>query len=422
MSGKIACGIDFGTSNSTVAISVGADKKLVPLEDGKTTLPSAIFFKHRAGPVFGREAISLYTDGEDGRLMRGLKKILGTSLMDEKTLIGNRSVAFTEILQTFITHLKSKADRAAEQGIENIVMGRPVHFHDDNADADTKSEATLEAIARAVGFKNVEFLYEPIAAAFAHEALVEEEKLSLVVDLGGGTSDFTIIRISNKKTGKADRRDDILATSGVRIGGTTFDYRLSLKNFMPSLGLGTQYTDLFDKDKTHPAPICVYAQLSDWALANMAQTKKAINETLDIKRRSLAPEKIARLLKLQQNHLGHALLGVVENSKIALTDTEEHKACLYDLDPDFTFDTNRKDFESAIANDVERIFKSIAECLKGAGITEEKIDLVVLTGGSTELPVINEMVRGLFPHAHISQGNKLDSVGLGLAYRAANIF
>lgn len=301
------CGIDFGTSNSTVAIAKGHDKSLVLLEEGKTTLPSAIFFHTGAPPVFGRAGINAYIGGDEGRLMRGLKKILGTSLMEEKTTIGRRAVSFTEILQNFLSHLKHKADEAAGGTVDHVVLGRPVHFHDDDADADAKSEQTLESVARAAGFNHIEFLYEPIAAAFAHESKIENEKLSLVIDLGGGTSDFTIIKIGQNRASGTNRHDDVLATSGVRVGGTTFDYRFSLKSFMPELGLGSQYRDLFDRSKLHYAPLGVYTQLSDWAFVNHAQTRKAIADTMDIKRRSLSPEKLERLLKLQQNHLGHAL-------------------------------------------------------------------------------------------------------------------
>ncbi len=422
MKTPIACGIDFGTSNSTVAIAGNGTKKLVPLEDNKTTLPSAIFFRPKMAPIFGRRAIAGYTEGDEGRFMRGLKKILGTSLMDDKTNIGGRAVPFTEILQTFIGHLKTSAENAAGMPIDNLVLGRPVHFHDGNEAADKKSQATLEKIARAAGFADIEFLYEPLAAAFAHEETVQDEKLSLVVDLGGGTSDFTVIRIARDKMGRADRKDDILSTFGVRIGGTTFDYRLSLKNFMPELGLGTQYRDLFDKDKILHAPTGVYFQLSDWAHVNFAQTPKAIQETLDIKRRSLAPEKIARLLTIQENHLGHALLGEVEKIKIDLTEAEAANAQFHKLGLDFEFPVTRREFESAIQDDVSRVMNAIDESLRRAGVKEKDIDLLVLTGGSTELPIINTLIQKKFPHAAISQGNKLDSVGLGLAYRAANIF
>lgn len=422
MAQKPACGIDFGTSNSTVALALKGHKTLVALEDGKTTLPSAVFFKPQAAPLFGRKAVSSYMDGEEGRFMRGLKKILGTPLVDDKTLIGNKAVPFTQILGTFIAHLKDKAEKAAGEEIQNLVLGRPVHFHDGDENADEKSQKTLEGIAKDAGFKHIDFLFEPIAAAFAHEEKIADEKLSLVVDLGGGTSDFTVIRISQAKMQKHDRRDDILSTAGVRIGGTTFDYRLSLKDFMPQLGMGTQYGDLFDREKRHRIPTGVYFQLSDWAMVNFAQTKKAIAETMDLKRRSLAPAKLDRLLKLQQNHLGHALLAEVENTKICLTDTTKHTVRFKDFEDGFNFSVTRKDFEHYIAQDVEKIFGAIEECLTAAGILKEQIDLIILTGGSTELPLINHLIVQKFPHAAISKGNKMDSVGLGLAYRAAHVF
>jgi hypothetical chaperone protein len=421
MASPIACGIDFGTSNSTVGVAENGKRHLVALEDNKTTLPSAIFFQ-KTGPIFGRAAIDAYISGDEGRFMRGLKKILGTPLMNDKTLVGNRSITFTEILQIFITQLKTRAEDQLGAEINHVIMGRPVHFHDDDEKADIAAQDTLQKIANDVGFREVGFLYEPIAAAFAHEIKFTQEKLSLVVDLGGGTSDFTVISLSQEKTKKHDRRDDILSTSGVRVGGTTFDYRLSLARFMNEFGMGTKYRDVFDKKKTMFAPTSVYFQLSDWAMANFAQTKKAIADTMDIKRRSLSPDKFERLLRLQENHLGHALLGKVEETKISLSDQEKFTARFLDIGDDFAVNISRHDFEQSIEQDVTRIFDSIDQCLSEAGITADKINLVILTGGSTELPLINRMVRDMFPHAEISQENKLDSVGLGLAYRAGNVF
>lgn len=416
----ISCGIDFGTSNSTVAISMPQGKVLVPLEEEKPTLPSAIFFVNKSAPVFGREAITSYLQHEDGRLLRGLKKIIGTSLMEDKTNINGKWVPFTAILKTFIVHLKEKADRFSNTEIRHVVMGRPVHFHDGDEKADRISQDTLETIARASGFGHVEFLYEPIAAAFSHESRVEHEKLSLVIDLGGGTSDFTVIRISKDRMNKNDRKDDILSTSGVRIGGTTFDYRLSLKSFMPQLGLGSLYRDAFDRDKLLPVPAGAYHRLSDWAMVNFAQTRKALEETLSIKRKSVEAAKMEKLYTLQKEQLGHALLEQVEKSKIALSERDNHEAALEAID--CLFNVTRNDLETAIHADVERIFITIEECLSLAGVKRKDIELIILTGGSTELPVINKMVRSMFPEAVLSQGNKLDSVGLGLACRAGAIF
>lgn len=419
MPADISCGIDFGTSNSTVAIAKDHNVSLVAVEDGKTTLPSAIFFTEALKPFYGRDAISAYLDGEDGRLLRGIKKILGTSLMNEMTLIGRRNIAFSKVLSSFIGHLKNQAELAAGQEITKVVMGRPVHFHDNDPGADQKSEETLSDIAKAVGFKDVQFLYEPIAAAFAHEVNIAHETLSLVVDLGGGTSDFSVIKLARNKMTKPDRTDDILANAGVRIGGTNFDARLSLASFMPALGFGSEYRDAFDPDKFYPAPLNVYHQLSEWSLVNHAQTAKAIANTQDILRLATEPELIARLKNLQSRRLGHALLQKTEEVKISLTDDDEASATLAALDPDLVFSSTRQNFETAIAQDIEKIVLTIHECLSLAGVKAQDIGLIIMTGGSTELPIINSIIRDMFPKAEISQDNKLGSVGLGLAYKGA---
>lgn len=419
----ISCGIDFGTSNSTIGIAMsGATPALIPLEQGKYVMPSALFYKADGDVLFGRAAITAYLDGEQGRLMRGLKKILGTALMDDKTNVGKKSVRFTDMIATYLANLKHTAEHISGHKVHHVVMGRPVHFHDNNSAGDAQAEATLHAIAESVGFKNIVFLYEPIAAAFAHEARIEMEKLSLVVDLGGGTSDFSVIKIAKNKQNKVDRAGDILASTGVRVGGTQFDYQLSLAHFMPHLGLGSEIRGAFDVTKLLTMPPSVYYQLSDWAWVHQAQTQKAVAETTSLILKAEEPDKLERLLKLQTEELGHALLEVVEDTKIALTRATTHKAQLKALDADLVFKASRAGFERAISSDIKKIKTVITDCLKQAGVKATDIELVILTGGSTELPVVQDLITQMFPHATLSEGDKLDSVGLGLATKAAHMF
>lgn len=423
-SSKLSCGIDFGTSNSAIAIATETGARLVPLENGKATLPSAVFFRNiGTQTVFGRKAITAYLEGEDGRLMRGLKKVLGTPLMEDKTVIQGRAVGFADILAIYVRHLKDRAEAHAGREIRDAVFGRPVHFHDNRPDLDDRSQEVIEAIAQQAGFENVHFQLEPIAAAFAHEANFEDEKLSLVIDLGGGTSDFTVMRLSRRYMNKPERTQDILATAGIRVGGTTFDYRLSTKYFMPQLGLGSEYRGEFDAGKILKVPSTIYAELSDWHLVHRAHSDKAIQDTKTILRRSLKPERIQRLLSVQQQQLGYALLEQVEGTKIALSDTDEYEARYLGRGmTTLRMPFKRRHMDDAIREDVEKIFRAIDACLSAAGVKKEHIDCVILTGGSTELPAINARVRAAFPRADISQGNKFDSVGLGLAHYAAHAF
>lgn len=412
-------GIDFGTSNSTCAIVRDDLASLIPLEKSHTALPSAMFFYDEGGVLFGRDAISAYLDGEEGRFMRGLKSILGTSLMKEKTRVSKTNIEFTDIIKIYIRHLKIQAEKHVDSAIHDVVLGRPVHFHDNDTDADQASEDTLKQIASELGFKNISFQYEPIAAAFAHERNIKEEKLALVVDLGGGTSDFTVIRLSPQKNIQPNRQGDILSTSGIRVGGTNFDQKLSLSSFMPYLGLGGFYESEMERSKVLPIPPYVYYQLSDWPQVHFGQTPQAIRETKSILRTAQQQEKIERLLYLQETGLGHALLQVVEQTKISLTDQHEVTSNLRQMGLGFDVSVTRTDFEKSISDLVARILLSIETCLDLAGVQDSDIDLVILTGGSSELPVINQMIQRKMPHADISNDNKFGSVGLGLAYNAS---
>ena len=415
------CGLDFGTSNSTCAIVENNNVRLVSLEQEKVILPSALFFSNGGNITFGREAINNYIDGEEGRLLRGLKSILGTSLMSDKTAVGRQSISFEDILSIFIDNIKNKAELSLDDDLHNVVMGRPVHFHDNDPDADKKSENVLRQIALNIGFKNVSFQYEPIAAAYAHEQKLDNDKIAIVIDLGGGTSDFTVIKLSPTKLNKYDRRDDILATTGIRVGGTNFDKSLSMTSFMPHLGLGSGYHSSFEKAKILTVPSKIYNDLSYWPFIYQAQTRKSIMDTQALLRTANEPIKIKRLLTLQENQLGHALLQSVEQTKINLTDIDDCTTNLMDIGLDFMVKTNRNDFIQSIETLITRIEFSLEECLVISECKKSDIDLVILTGGSSELPIISTMVKNNFPDAEISKDDKFGSVGRGLAYSAANI-
>src|SRR5580704_14980702 len=177
MKGKrmIACGLDFGTSNSAIGVARDAAVALAPLEGSSTLMPSAVFFDHeaRGRVLFGNEAISAYVGQTEGRLMRALKSILGSSLIDEETVLGGRKVPLRQVVEIFVRHLKDKAEAFAGQEITAVVHGRPVRFVDDDDAADARAQAVLEDIARRVGFRDVVFVYEPIAAAHHYERTVE---------------------------------------------------------------------------------------------------------------------------------------------------------------------------------------------------------------------------------------------------------
>ena len=411
------CGIDFGTSNSAIAISTAKGVTLAPVEGAHLTLPSALFYPVGKAPIYGRDAMRHFTEGEDGRFMRSLKRLLGTQLMNFGTLVNDKPRRFDEIIGGFVSYMKAKGEAISGKPVENVVMGRPVHFVDSDPDADYAAEEQLRRIAREAGFKNIEFQFEPIAAAFAHEPKLTSEKLALVVDIGGGTSDFTVIRLGPDRAKKLVRRDDILGNSGTRLGGNDLDKDLSLLSFMPPLGYKTTYGD-----KNLPVPLSWFHEMAEWSKINFLYNPKMKSEVKSVLRESHAPEKMARYAKLLQTETGHRLLATVEHVKIELTDQPATTAMLNFIEENLSVNVTRSDFERAISARMDKISDTISDCLATAGVQQNQIELIVLTGGPTDTPLIKSLIRNTFPAAAVSEENKLSSVALGLGYDSEKRF
>ena len=195
------CAIDFGTSNSAVALPAGDGVRLAPVEGEHATLPTAVFFNTDENRrEYGRAALAAYVDGYDGRLMRSMKSVLGSPLIDGMTDLGDGSaIKYTDVIGIFIAYLMQCAKAAANAPIERAVLGRPVFFVDDDPRADALAQQQLETAARAAGLRDIHFQYEPIAAAFDYEARLTSEALVLVADIGGGTSDFSLVRVGPER-------------------------------------------------------------------------------------------------------------------------------------------------------------------------------------------------------------------------------
>lgn len=414
-----ACGLDFGTSNSALGVVRDGVPKLAPLENGNTLIPSAVFFDFEAhGRVlFGARAIATYVEQHDGRLMRALKTILGSSLIDEKTAVGRRRMPLTEVVEIFIAELKRRAEDFAREEIDCVVHGRPVRFVDGDDMADAKAQATLEAIARRVGFRAVAFEYEPIAAAYHYEESVSREEIVLVADIGGGTSDFSVIRIGSERARLADRRGDVLANAGMRIGGTDFDMLLSLETVMPLLGMGTQ---LVNKDL--PMPRSIYYELATWATINFAYTYKTEREIHELLALSCEPDKVARLLKTVRRHLGHRVAFAVEDAKIALSDRERTAIPLDFIERSLSAEATRGRFDTAVREKTNQLRSIATGCIRSAGLTPHDIHTVFLTGGSSRVPAVRDAISAAAPNADIRTGSDLLSVALGLTREAARRF
>ena len=414
------CGLDFGTSNSTLAHAAGgnAPPQLLPLEGDRVTIPSTIFFDFETDEtLIGRAALARYTEGADGRMMRSLKSILGRSLSEEATRIKRRTLPFLDIIGMFVAELKRRGEMAVGAPLDSVVVGRPVHYVDDDPLADREAEKQMASAVRAQGFRHIEFQYEPIAAALDYEQQVTREELGLIVDLGGGTSDFSIVRVSPDRARAADRQGDILATAGVHVGGTDFDRLLSLAAVMPDLGYQTPTAD-----GKRPLPSPPYVDLATWHRINRLYAPERLRDLRHTEREARDPERVAHMISIVAHREGHALAGAVEDAKIALTEATQTRLNFVGEEISLVPEITRCTLEQAVQAGIDRIEDKLRSVIAIAGLTPDKIDTLILTGGSTQMPAILARLRANFPAARFVETDAFGSVGLGLALDAVRKF
>jgi hypothetical chaperone protein len=292
-----------------------------------------------------------------------------------------------------------------------------VQFIEDDQAADDTAQADLEAAARGVGFDHIEFQYEPIAAALEYERGVAAEELVLIVDIGGGTSDFSIVRVSPRRAEAADRSADILANRGIRVGGTDFDRMLSMRHAMALLGLGSVYGD-----KALEMPRGIYVDLSTWSQINFIYERKQSLGLATLRRQAAEPQLIDRLIRVIEEREGHRLIGDVEQAKIDLSAVETARLDLRYIEEALSVAITRRQLATAIKPGIGRIHQCMVETVAEAGLDAAAIRTVFLTGGSAMALAVRAEVERLFPGARITAGDMFGSVGKGLGLDALRRF
>jgi hypothetical chaperone protein len=424
--------IDFGTSNSAIALPEGgADghgARLVELEPGYRTMPTAVFYR-ADGPahaeperIYGRAAVAAYVEGLDGRLMRSMKSILGSSLVEQSTDIGGgRSVRYLDVIAGYLRRLKRDAEAAAGAPIERVVLGRPVYFVDDDPERDARAQAALEAAARGIGFRELTFQYEPIAAALDHERSVTAEQLVLVADIGGGTSDFSLVRVGPERRRRIDRRDDILANHGVHIAGTDFDRRVELAAILPLAG----YRSVGPAKNGQPpreVPSAIYFDLATWHLINTCYAPARLAEVRQMKSWYADPAHHRRLLRVLEHRLGHALAAAAEQAKIDVATHGEAQVDLHALQQGLSGLLDEANAAAALEADLARIVDAAAETVRRAGVDAAQVEALYFTGGSTGLAPLVERIGARFPNATRVRGDAFASVAQGLGVHARRVY
>jgi hypothetical chaperone protein len=423
------CAIDFGTSNSAVALPrSGGGLDLVPLEGRFETMPTAVFYAAEGGVglephcEFGRAAMAAYVDGLDGRLMRSMKSVLGSSLMQQHTDVGGgRSVAYGQVVAGYLRHLKRRAESHGGQPIDRVVLGRPVHFVDDDPARDAQAQQALQEAAHSVGFAEVRFQYEPIAAALDHESRLSHEELVLVADIGGGTSDFSLVRLGPQRRARMERHDDILANHGVHIAGTDFDRRLSLATLMPLLGFGT-LGPVRVGAPPREVPSAIYFDLATWHLINTVYAPARLAEMRQMRSWYADENHHRRLMTVLTERLGHALAGRAEEAKIGAASGGQALVDLGEIERDLATTVDEARASQAIESDCAQIEAAAVETLRLAGLPTSAVDAVYLTGGSTGLQPLAQRIVRRFERARAVQGDPFASVARGLGESALRSF
>ncbi|MEM9550054.1 MAG: Hsp70 family protein [Pseudomonadota bacterium] len=406
-------GIDFGTSNSAAGYLLDGTPHLIEMDAGQNTLPTTFFFDFETREtLIGEPANQALLDGSDGRFMRALKRVLGTSLMHEKRQILNERVTFVDIIGRFLRKIKTRAEAASGRRFDHALSGRPVFFHGANDPREAQAISDLRACYLAAGFEDVAFLVEPEAAAIANGALDHPGAVGLIVDIGGGTSDFSVFRSGHAGV-------EILASHGIRIGGTDFDRAISIDRVMPLLGRGSLLGKAIGPG-TLIAPNAIFNDLATWEkipFLYTAQTRRMVDEMVHV---AVERDKLKRLAEVLRNELGHDLAFAVERGKIEANsggncariklDTIEHglhahlpvEALTDVLDPYGT-----------------QLQEGASETLTQAGLSPDRITQVVYVGGSSLMGMVSSHIRQVFPKAEHSFASVFTAVADGLAIAAA---
>ena len=406
-------GIDFGTSNSAMAVrQPGGQARMVVVEGAAhPTLPTALFFNAEDHSThFGRDAVSHYLSGTEGRVMRSLKSLLGSALLQDKTAVHNSLVSYQDIISLFLRMLAAKARDELGGMPGRVVMGRPVHFVDGDSARDQQAEDALRDAAHGAGFENVSFQFEPIAAALDHEQRITRESLVLVVDIGGGTSDFTVVRLGPDRMRHADRSRDVLATTGVHIGGTDFDRRLSLELLMPLLGF--RHVGPTGRE----VPSRVFFDLSTWHLIQWSYSPRAVRDAQGLRTDYADARLHARLMQVLNERLGHRLANTVEQAKIAASLSGGDAPMVLDwIEPGLGDAVTAQGLAQFLAQPLEQVVACAQECAQLACLGPQGLDAIYLTGGSSALRPLRVALRVAFPDTPQLEGDLFGGVAAGLA-------
>lgn len=410
-----ALGLDFGTTNSVVALADGqGGTRLVEFgEAGDAVFRSALCFweeergwngiAHEAGPW----AIDEYLQSPlDSRFIQSFKSVAASPLF-ERAMIFNKPFRFEDMGRLFLQRLVAHAGGALDERPRRIIVGRPVEYAGARPDPELARQR-YDAMLAAFG-SEIYYVHEPLGAAHSYASRLTEPATILVADFGGGTTDFSIVRVAEPGS---PRRCIPLASSGIGIAGDRFDYRIVDRLVLPLLGKGSHYRSF---DKLLEIPAGYFADFGDWSRLAMMRNRRTIEGIRRLQRDAERPDLIGRMVALIEHEQGFPLYDAVGKLKRALSGSDHAEFQFAGGGIEIAADVHRADFEQWIADDLRRIEAAMDQALTRAGTAPEAIDRVFLTGGSSLIPAIRAMFDRRFGEERIATGGELTSIAHGLA-------
>jgi len=428
-------GLDFGTTNSAMAMVSGSQPVLAsfPSASGDTqTFPSILYFeRRREGTVTrltssaGPAALQHYLEAEEkGRLIQSLKAYLADRRFDG-TAVFSQHYSLEAMISLIARHLLIDArglpaatSRGADPMIPSrVVVGRPVHFSNaQDADDEFALARLREAIAQC-GFSDIVFEYEPVAAAYSYEQQLDRDELIFIGDFGGGTSDFSILRVGPTPRRLGRTPEDIIGTDGVAVAGDAFDRQIIRKLVAPRLGLGSEYFS--PPNKFLPIPSWPYERLERWHHLSFLNTAKNLELLEQLRRSAIIPERLEAFVHLIKNEMGFRLHEAVRRTKFELSVQAEAVFEFHCEPVSITKKVARSDFEKWIEPEVQSMSGCVDRLLNARGVSTRDIDRVFLTGGSSFVPAVRNIFVERFGLEKITGGAELTSVATGLSLCAA---
>ncbi|WP_413713567.1 molecular chaperone [Serratia marcescens] len=446
-------GFDYGTANCSVAVMRDHGPELLTLENNAPYLPSMLcaptreavsecLHRHWQIPtgseenqqllrraisynreedipvngdsvLFGLQALSHYMeDPEEVYFVRSPKSFLGANGLKPQQI-----ALFEDLVCAMMFHIKRQAENVLQTGIDQAVIGRPINFQGIGGDeANRQAQGILQRAAERAGFKDIEFQFEPVAAGLDFEATLSEEQTVLVVDIGGGTTDCSVLLMGPQWRDRADRQQSLLGHSGCRVGGNDLDIMLAFKQLMPLFGLGGETAKgialpalpYWNAVATNDVP----AQNDFYSAANGRVLRDLILDAAE-------PEKVKRLLKVYQQRLSYRLVRAAEESKIALSGQTAISAPLNFVQADLAESINQDQLADAISQPLMRIQEQVSAALASSQTAPQ---VIYLTGGSARSPLLRAALQQQLPGIPIVGGNDFGSVTAGLARWAQTLF